>query len=878
MTSSIITRLTLALADRYRVDRELGAGGMATVYLAHDLRHQRDVAIKVLHPDLGAALGGERFLTEIRTTARLQHPHILPLLDSGIADSLLYYVMPLVTGDTLRARLERERQLPVEDAVRIAREVASALEHAHRQGVIHRDIKPENILLQDGSALVADFGIALAVQQAGGQRLTQTGLSLGTPQYMSPEQAAGERTIDARSDLYALAAVTYEMLVGEPPFTGPSMQAIVARLMTEEPRGLIIQRKAVPFVVEAVVLKGLEKLPADRFASAAEFAAALDARTMTTTTSPSAAKVPVRRSRATAVLAVLAVAGFATAGWSLTRPAPAPQLLRYRLVADSVSAERTWTGDVNISPDGEVIVRRGGPGERLLLKRRDGLDFVSLAGTEGAMGPVFSPDGSRLAFYQDARLVIMPVAGGPPTVIADSMLAPEGVAWAANDVIYRGTDRGPLVISRCSARDCQNPSAFSSLDTARGEVSQMLADVSADGTLVLFQAELANGTRQIVLQAADARTHTMLMTGVRARFAPGGRIVYSTADGKLWVVAFDAAARAVRGEPALVADNLPLSIVGPTDFAVSASGTLVYGEERGSGLRELVWVTRDGVQTPVDPSWRAAFNSPALSRDGQRIAVTVRTAGKGSIWLRGARGEPTRLTSSQSASEPAWSPDGRTVSFIVNSGTTNIGDVWRQPADGNDLARRFVHADRPLSEQVWLPDGSGLIVRTTSPAGGHGDLLATRALTDTVARPLFATERSEYSPTVSPDGRWLAYASNISGRFEIYVAPRSAPDRARVVSTGGGSSPRWSSDGTSIYYLTTASRLMEARVSTTPALRVEGTRALFDVTPFVQTALSRRNYDVAPDGRFLFVRRADDARAGAMVVVERWAQGLGVVR
>ena len=194
------------------------------------------------------------------------------------------------------------------------------------------------------------------------------------------------------------------------------------------------------------------------------------------------------------------------------------------------------------------------------------------------------------------------------------------------------------------------------------------------------------------------------------------------------------------------------------------------------------------------------------------------------------------------------------------------------------IARRFVHADRPLSEQVWLPDGSGLIVRTTSPAGGHGDLLATRALTDTVARPLFATERSEYSPTVSPDGQWLAYASNISGRFEIYVAPRSAPDRARVVSTGGGSSPRWSSDGTSIYYLTTASRLMEARVSTTPALRVEGTRALLNVTPFVQTALSRRNYDVAPDGRFLFVRRADDARAGAMVVVERWAQGLGVVR
>ena len=248
---------------------------MATVYLAHDLRHDRDVAVKVLHPDLGAALGGERFLTEIRTTARLQHPHILPLLDSGDADGLLYYVMPLVTGETLRARLDREKQLPVSDALLIAREVADALGYAHGLGVIHRDIKPENILLQGGHALVADFGIALAVQSAGGQRMTQTGLSLGTPQYMSPEQAMGERTIDARSDIYALAAVTYEMLIGEAPFTGPTVQAIVARVMSEDPRPLTTQRKAIPEYVDYAVLRGLEKLPADRWASAREFAEAL---------------------------------------------------------------------------------------------------------------------------------------------------------------------------------------------------------------------------------------------------------------------------------------------------------------------------------------------------------------------------------------------------------------------------------------------------------------------------------------------------------------------------------------------------------------------------------------------------------------------------
>src|SRR5690348_7090412 len=226
---------------------------MATVYLAHDLRHDRDVAIKVLHPDLGAALGAERFLAEIRTTARLQHPHILPLLDSGEADGLLYYVMPYVIGETLRDRLTRERQLPIEDAVRIACEVADALGEAHTHGIVHRDIKPENILLRGGHALVADFGIALAVQTAAGQRMTQTGLSLGTPQYMSPEQAMGEKTIDARADIYALGAVTYEMLVGEPPFTGPSVQAIVGRIMSEDPRGIVIQRKAVSDQVEYAV-------------------------------------------------------------------------------------------------------------------------------------------------------------------------------------------------------------------------------------------------------------------------------------------------------------------------------------------------------------------------------------------------------------------------------------------------------------------------------------------------------------------------------------------------------------------------------------------------------------------------------------------------
>src|SRR6185369_13051703 len=274
---------------------------MATVYLAQDLKHDRRVAIKVLRPELAAVIGADRFLSEIKTTAALQHPHILPLHDSGEAGSFLFYVMPFIEGESLRDRLNREKQLPIGDALRIATEVASALDYAHRHNVIHRDIKPENVLLHDGRALVADFGIALAASKAGGSRMTETGMSLGTPTYMSPEQAMGEREITVRSDVYALGCVTYEMLIGDPPFTGSTAQAIVAKVMTEKPASLQRQRERVPDAVEDAVLTALEKLPADRFATAAEFAEALrgagSAGTARTRVSPARRAAQVPRSR-----------------------------------------------------------------------------------------------------------------------------------------------------------------------------------------------------------------------------------------------------------------------------------------------------------------------------------------------------------------------------------------------------------------------------------------------------------------------------------------------------------------------------------------------------------------------------------------------------
>jgi serine/threonine-protein kinase len=335
MTDDAVARLTAALAGQYRIERKLGEGGMATVYLAHDLRHNRQVALKVLKPELAAVLGAQRFLQEIQVTANLQHPHILPLYDSGSADGVLFYVMPLVQGKSLRDRLDREKLLPVDETIRITRQVAGALDFAHRQGIIHRDIKPENILLHDGEALLTDFGIALAVTEAGGGRLTGTGLSIGTVQYMSPEQAAGERDLDARSDIYALGAVTYEMLAGEPPVTGPSVQAMIAKLMTERPTSLRVVRDVVPRSLDDAVMRALAKARTDRFSSAREFADALTAPEVSATQAIGARVVPAagaaRRTLTIALvmLGILGVVGayaFARNGipWPSTSARPGP--------------------------------------------------------------------------------------------------------------------------------------------------------------------------------------------------------------------------------------------------------------------------------------------------------------------------------------------------------------------------------------------------------------------------------------------------------------------------------------------------------------------------------------------------------------------------
>jgi serine/threonine-protein kinase len=454
-----LARLTAALADRYEIGRELGVGGMATVYLARDLKHDRHVALKVLKPELVAVLGAERFLQEIKTTANLQHPHILPLFDSGEADGVLYYVMPFIDGETLREKLDRETQLGVEEAVSIASDVADALDYAHRHDVIHRDIKPENILIHDGRPVVADFGIALAVSAAAGGRMTETGLSLGTPHYMSPEQATAERDLTNRSDIYSLGSVLYEMLTGDPPHTGPAAQVIVMRILTEEPRPVSAVRRAVPPNVSATVAKSLQKLAADRFASAAAFRAALADATFTDGGPSSAGSLPqgagapgrgswladLRSKLAVTAVAVLAL----ILGWVLAAPKeaidPAGGVPTTRFTIDLGDIREP--GGLALSPDGSLLVvsgqRPGGP--RLLFKRHaDRVAFEAIPDTRQGEAPVFSPDGEWIAFVSQLDIVKVPSRGGPASTILQHETPISSVHWSDDNTIMFTDNRGLL--------------------------------------------------------------------------------------------------------------------------------------------------------------------------------------------------------------------------------------------------------------------------------------------------------------------------------------------------------------------------------------------------------------------------------------------------
>ena len=876
-----LSQLTTALSDRYRIERELGAGGMATVYLAHDLRHDRPVAIKVLHPELAAALGGERFLSEIKTTARLQHPHILPLLDSGEAGGQLYYVMPYVSGETLRSRLERERQLPIADAVRIAREAAGALSAAHALGIIHRDIKPENILLQGDHALVADFGIALAVQSAGGQRMTQTGLSLGTPQYMSPEQAMGERTVDARTDVYALGAVAYEMLAGEPPFTGGTVQAIVAKLLTDAPRPLTQLRKSVPVHVEAAVLGALEKLPADRIASAATFAAALDGAAVTTASGRPGVRTGGRAGGRTLrmpwVLAVaglsLALAVVAAALW-LGKPAPAASRQRILLwqhrIPDPLAPGARFVGSqAAIAPDGSSIVfaDSGAGGYMLMRKLRDASEATPLAGTEGGLSPFFSPDGKWVGYLTlDRKLKKLPVTGGGSITLAEDVSPDYKVgAWLDDGTIVYSAFNLRRELTRITAEGRAGDSL--PLPAQAAQIASVWPLPGSRG--FLFTACTGNCALGSSVWSYDLEadsTRLILPSAAGAWYSPeNGQLLYTSREGGLFAMGFDAGTLEPRSGAVPVLEG-----VEPMSFTMSASGAVLYAQDPSGGSpSELVWVSRDGRAEPFDTTWHGRFEYPALSPDGSALAVSLREHTT-DLWIRRADGTKQKVIVAGAASwRGSWSPDGKSLTFVTVRDVTdpNGVEVNRVRADGSARAE-LVHKDRyGIWEAELSRDGQWLVVRLDEE-GSNGNVRARRVVGDTALKPIVADSFQTLSIGLSPDAQWLAYSSNQTGRVEIFVAAFPSMASVHQVSNGGGTEPRWSRTGRELL-CESGGRLMSVAVPPGPSFNAGTPRPFFSLAGY-RRARNRPQYDVAPDGRFVMIRETGRLATHGVVYAENW--------
>ena len=857
-------RLITALSDRYRIERELGAGGMATVYLAEDLKHDRKIAIKVLRPELAAVIGADRFLKEIKTTANLQHPHILGLIDSGEVGGLLWYAMPFVQGESLRDRLQREKQLPIPEALRIATEVAGALDYAHRHGVIHRDIKPENILLHDGSALVADFGIALAASSAG-TRMTETGMSLGTPHYMSPEQAMGEREITARSDVYALGCVTYEMLIGDPPFTGSTAQAIIAKVMTEVPRSLMAQRHTIPPQVEAAVLTALEKLPADRFATAGEFSAALADRTYAITAAARRGGAPASagpwrwRALAFAGLAV-ALAVVAVIGWR--RPATIAPLRRLTVTMDQYQRNAAIEPPT-LSPDGRLVVYATVEGN-LVSMRLDQLTAKPVSGATTAWAPFFSPDSKEVAYYTGfpgAIKIYSFTTETSRTLVADSTYA-SGGSWSDDGWIYyvAGPRDGAAIMRIRPAGG--KPELVAAPDTTR-DLFYYWPHALPGGSRLLLTVWPVNGDPYVGELDLASHAVTTLAPGIQGLYSPTGHLLVMQGDGVLRVAPFDASRGSVTGGFTTMVEGM-LIIQGTRPASLSRDGSLTY--VAGTARAQVMRVTRDGHEESVDPTWIGDFKSIELSPDGSRVAVAIQKAARTEIWVRAMPNGPIArvATGGTQSYRQGWSSDGRTLFF--NSNRQGTITTYRVPADGSAPPARVFNGMMSVDEAILSKDGAWIVFRRGS--GGGRDIYAMHPGVDSSIRPLVATPAEEFSPALSPDGKWLAYASDETGSTEVYVRPFPDVNAGKFpVSRHGGSEPVWSHSGRELFFRDGDKRLVAAQLAAGNGFTMTGEKVLFAAG---QYGSDNRNhaYTVSPDDQtFLFVKPMEGSGSDNQVIL-----------
>jgi eukaryotic-like serine/threonine-protein kinase len=847
-----------ALAARYEIEREIGRGGMATVFLARDVKHGRRVALKVLHPELGAALGAERFIREISVTANLQHPNLLPLFDSGEVNGLLYYVMPFVDGETLRDRLAREKQLPIDDAVRIAIAVCGALDYAHRHGIVHRDLKPENILLHDGQPVVGDFGIALAVSAVARQRVTLTGISLGTPQYMSPEQGAGERDLDARSDIYSLAAVTYEMLAGEPPHDGATAQAVIARLVVEEPRPISQLRRSVPQHVVTALHRALSKVPADRFSSASQFADGLAGRAL-----PVGGRVAPRNHRwllfAAMVLSPIVVAGGFMFALAKGRAPSAPPVHFVVDMPPNVRLDDPPGISIALAPDGRSLafLGRTGSTHALFLRKLGELESRSISIPDGSGAPLFAPDGKSVLLY-GSSLMRLPLDGGAMTQVV-AATGFQGSAWGNADAVVYATGDAVWRVPAAGG----TPRLIAKADAASNSYPMSGPFVLPDGKTVLFEA---GPSGRLGLVSIDSGPVTLFdLELANAIGYADGSLIFGRYDGSIYRVSLDVAARRLRGDPVRLLTGASAKSAGGVRAALSRDGTLAL--LRGQNVFSLTVLGEVGTVLAALPQDESVLY-PTFSPDGKRIAFdrsgpNGATSATPDIWMLTLDSKVQSRVTSGGGSHAVWTPDGRRLLYIKAEGAEN--NIYAIPADGSGASVRVARGN--YNEVTVTPDGHTIVARVDRP-GGRVDLVMLAIDGPPKPTTLVSSAFSSIMPAVSPDGKWLAYESDETGRPEIYVRPLS-PSGGRVqISADRGREPRWSPDGKRVIYRA-AGAFRAARLSFTGGVAaVAGRDSLFE-DMYHSSIRTRQTYDVSPDGH-RFVVIGDGSNHLVLAVYTGW--------
>jgi len=889
----------------YEIVSALGAGGMGEVYRATDTNLGRQVAIKVL-PQAFASDADRlaRFDREARTLASLNHGNIAHIygLERG-ADGHVALVMELVEGETLADRIARGA-LPVDEALAIARQIAEALTAAHAQGIIHRDLKPANIkVAPDGSVKVLDFGLAKALEQGQGSgigdqgsggrgslslsptiaspTMTQAGVLLGTAAYMSPEQARG-KAVDKRTDIWAFGCVLYEMLTGKRIFEGEEVSDTLAAVLRGDPEWAALP-STVPPSVAAMLRRCLEKDPKRRLHDIA------DAQILT---EELANIQTVRRdvhrplwTRPWALItaaAALLVAGGAIASIVMRQtsrpPAPA-RVERFEIVTprDAAFVRNPPGHNVAMSVDGSQIVYhvQTAGAWQLAVRKLDRLEQAVIPGTESALFPVFSPDGTQLAFVSRRRLVRIPVAGGPATRLADLSSDPIGLSWDTDDaLVFAERGNGLFRVTTSGGK----PEKIAAPDTAKGEREFSGPQVLPGGRVILFTIVPVDGTAnqaRVAARTLATGVNTILVDGAGpGRYLPTGHLVYHKA-GALIAAPLNVETLSV-GPSTPMQEEIIAKVTtldgASANFAFGSDGSLVVVPGSVQEPQRVIWVGRQGEHLkPITEQRVLAPRYPRLSPDGRRLAVTIGPGNEGQIWILDLSGAspPLKLTFKGHNTHPIWSPSG--AHLVFQSTLLGPRNLFRLPSDGSRLEpERVTNTNNSQFPSSWY--GDDLIFREVGPSNTQL-MRMSMAATGETARPLFGTEFFEDEAAFSPNGKWVAYVTDQTGSPEVVVRPFPGPGSPTRVSPGGGHDPVWSRDGKELFYQNDG-RLMAAEVIAWEPLRLKPPRQLFDggfVPYFTGTP---RTYDVAPDGRFVMIEPNEDARPASLVLVKNWAEEL----